>query len=213
MHIELVDILRCPNPHDDTWLVATVEQMADRDIVAGTLGCPKCLAEYPVRNGVVFFAPEETAPATLPPASQDVALVLAAALELTDPRTVALLQGDWTVQAHLLRSLSPSRLLLLNPPRDLGADDDVSSIVSTGVPLASSSIGAAAFDGSASPATSNAMVRALRPGGRMVGPTTSPLPQGLNELTRTDAFWVAEREASAPVMVPLGRARTRGPRE
>jgi uncharacterized protein YbaR (Trm112 family) len=210
MHIELVDILRCPNPHDDTWLVATVEHMADRHIVDGTLGCPKCLAEYPVRDGVVFFAAEEIAPVTLPPGSHDLALLLAAALALTDPRVVALLQGEWTTQAHLLRSLSPSRLLLLNPPRDLGADDDVSKIVSTGVPVAAASIGAAAFDVSASPANRDAITRALRPGGRLVGPIASPLPDGVKELTRTETLWVAEREASVPVMVPLGRARTRG---
>lgn len=55
MHIELVDSLRCPVPHDDTWLVASVTRFDGRDIVDGVLGCPSCRRQYAVRRGEVDF--------------------------------------------------------------------------------------------------------------------------------------------------------------
>lgn len=55
MHIELVDTLRCPYPHDDTWLVASVSRFEGRDIVEGSLGCPSCRRQFAVRDGEVDF--------------------------------------------------------------------------------------------------------------------------------------------------------------
>ncbi|MEP7381311.1 MAG: hypothetical protein ABI910_06465, partial [Gemmatimonadota bacterium] len=55
MHIELVDSLRCTQPHDDTWLVASVTRFDGRDIVDGVLGCPICHRQYLVLDGEVDF--------------------------------------------------------------------------------------------------------------------------------------------------------------
>lgn len=55
MFIELVDSLRCPRVHDDTWLVASVTRFDGRFIVEGSLGCPICRQQYPVHRGVVDF--------------------------------------------------------------------------------------------------------------------------------------------------------------
>ena len=52
MFIELVDALRCPVPHEDSWLVASAERTESRHIVTGTLGCPVCRAQFPIRRGV-----------------------------------------------------------------------------------------------------------------------------------------------------------------
>ena len=56
MFIELVDSLRCPNDHAETWLVATCDAMRGRDIVTGTLGCPICRAQYAIVDGAVANA-------------------------------------------------------------------------------------------------------------------------------------------------------------
>jgi hypothetical protein len=37
MFIELVDALRCPVPHEESWLVASADRMEARHIVDGTL--------------------------------------------------------------------------------------------------------------------------------------------------------------------------------
>ncbi|HEX4933512.1 MAG TPA: hypothetical protein VFV33_10065 [Gemmatimonadaceae bacterium] len=55
MFIELVDSLRCPSPHEETWLVASVTHLEGRDLVEGVLGCPVCRRQYPVRAGEVDF--------------------------------------------------------------------------------------------------------------------------------------------------------------
>ena len=41
MFVELVDLLRCPHAHEDSWLVAAADETADRHIVHGSLGCPE----------------------------------------------------------------------------------------------------------------------------------------------------------------------------
>ncbi|MGH7617800.1 MAG: hypothetical protein ACREPM_11270, partial [Gemmatimonadaceae bacterium] len=89
MFTPLVDTLRCPNAHDETWLVASIERAEERDIREGTLGCPVCLAEYPIRDGIVRFA-DVTLPALEAPREDD-AVRLAAALDLTEPRMTAVL--------------------------------------------------------------------------------------------------------------------------
>src|SRR6185312_15233461 len=98
MFIPLVDVLRCVKPHDDTWLVASIERADERDIVTGMLGCPICFAEYPIREGVVFFAENAPTPAYVAPTEED-AMRLAAALDLTDARMTAVLHGSWGVHA------------------------------------------------------------------------------------------------------------------
>ena len=55
MFIELIDALRCVQPHEPTWLVASIERAEGRYIERGVLGCPICRAEYPVIDGVADF--------------------------------------------------------------------------------------------------------------------------------------------------------------
>ena len=59
MFIELLDTLRCVQPHEDAWLVGSFDELVDRHVIRGTLGCPVCSAEYPVRGGVVDFRPDD----------------------------------------------------------------------------------------------------------------------------------------------------------
>src|SRR5512144_1697663 len=107
MFIELVDALRCPVPHEESWLVAASTRMAFRHIVEGTLGCPVCKAQYAVHRGVVDFRRATHAP--LPPdAAPDEAQAtrLAAFLDLTDHTGFALLLGGWSVHAPVGRAIA-----------------------------------------------------------------------------------------------------------
>src|SRR6185503_886992 len=80
--IPLVDSLRCIAGHDETWLVASIERSEERDIRQGFLGCPICLAEYPIRDGIAYFGvdPAEPVVAAMAGVEDDDALRLAAAL-------------------------------------------------------------------------------------------------------------------------------------
>src|SRR5690242_13078603 len=107
MFVPLVDSLRCPNQHDETWLVASIERAEERDIKQGMLGCPSCYAEYPIVDGVVRFDDAGRRSPFVAPDEQE-AMRIAAALDLTDPRMTALLVGDWGAHAPLIRAMSPA---------------------------------------------------------------------------------------------------------
>src|SRR5690606_30679279 len=98
MHIEIVDALRCIVPHEETWLVASVESWQGRQIQTGTLGCPVCRATYPVRDGVADFTGAASTPVVARGASagehavdEDEVLRVAALLDLRDAGGIVLL--------------------------------------------------------------------------------------------------------------------------
>jgi uncharacterized protein YbaR (Trm112 family) len=195
MFTPLVDILRCPNAHDETWLVASIDRSEERDIREGTLGCPICLAEYPIREGVVRFA--EVVPPPSATQREEDAVRLAATLDLTEARMTAVLHGLWGALAPIVRGMSPAQLLLVNPPPGIVSGDGVSIVQATAAPIARGSVDAVAFDASASEAMIASLVASLKGGGRMLGPAAAPLPNGLTELARDDEVWVAQLQAGA----------------
>ena len=207
MLIELVDDLRCPRPHEETWLVASTNRTEGREIIEGTLGCPICRAEYPIRDGVVWFGEPAAAPAPdrAVPANPELAMRLAAFLDLSDSHGLALLTGSWAAAAALLRGVVPTHLVLLNPRPPVTAIEGMSVLeIATGIPLAEATCrGVALDDAYADPAHLDAAVRILRPRGRLVAPASAATPAGVTELARDDQLWVAERNPDAPKLVSL----------
>ena len=161
MFVPLVDILRCVRPHAETWLVASIDRAEDRYIVDGTLGCPTCHAEYPVRHGVVFFSERRPHTPNLAP-DEAAAVRLAAGLDLTEGRMTAVLHGSWGSQAQLIVGMSPTQLVLVNPPEGTVSGDGISVVVSEIAPLAAASINAVAIDMPASERMLASLRRSLR---------------------------------------------------
>lgn len=209
MLIELVDDLRCPRPHEETWLVASTNRTDGRDIIEGTLGCPICHAEYAIREGVVWFEEAERASGPAPDrsltADPETAMRLAAFLDLSEAQGFALLTGAWGPPAQRLRGVVPTHLVLLNPHPPVPAGDGISVIeISAGIPLADASCRGVALDAvHADAAHLEAAVRVLRPRGRLLAPASTPAPAGVTELARDAQLWVAERAASPPRLVTL----------
>ena len=202
MFIPLVDSLRCPRPHDETWLVASIERAEERDILEGVLGCPACLAEYPIHDGVVWFDTSVSRTPFLPP-DEIQATRIAAALDLTDPRMIAVLHGDWGAHAQLVRSISPAQLLLVNPPEGIVSGDGISIVLSDTAPLGVSSMDAAAVDVTATEGMVASLRASLRGGRRMLGPAAMAVPAFLTELTRDRHVWVAQLDAGAVTSAPV----------
>ena len=86
MFIELIDVLRCPNPHEESWLVLASRRIDGRDVMEGVLGCPVCAAEVPSADGVGRFAAESRSIARQRAATEGEALRLAALLDLASSR-------------------------------------------------------------------------------------------------------------------------------
>lgn len=200
MFIELIDLLRCTRPHEDSWLVAMFHEMRERDVVEGLLSCPVCEARYPITHGVAWFdvEPETASPAA--GASNADGMAVAAYLNLVEPGIV-LLEGAWGGAAGLLAGLG-NTVIALNSP-DAAATAPVSRIRCDGsVPLARECLDGVALATSSSPVVDSG-ARALKNGARMVAPVEAAVPAGIVELARDERFWVAGRvgSASAPVQI------------
>src|SRR5258707_7835166 len=55
VHIELTEMLRCPEAHREEMLVLSTGEMKDRMVRSGLIGCPVCHNEYPISRGIVNF--------------------------------------------------------------------------------------------------------------------------------------------------------------
>lgn len=215
MLLDIVDVLRCPARHEETWLVASAERWSGRHVVAGKLGCPVCRAEYPIRDGVADFAPGGRAtrapsdvvaarPDERPPGEAP-ALRLAAQLGLIDPGGVVLLTGIYGRHADALADTVESRLIVLNSASRVQAAASEIRLADA-LPFASASVRAIAFDPAALPAALlDSAVRLLRAEGRLVAPVGLAVPPGVRELARDEAEWVAASTAPPSAPVPLAR--------
>ena len=213
MFIELVDVLRCPKPHEETWLVLAARRVDDRDVMEGTLGCPVCEAEYPIVDGIARFdsgAPRLTVDVA---PNEAEALRLAALLNLSDSRGYAVLAGAAAAHGPLVATMTDVQLLLVDPPPGIGMGQGLSGLTtpagSAMLPVAAASARGIALDATASSDLARAATDVLRAGGRLVGPASLDLPPGVTELARDEQVWVAERNAvrAAPDIIPLVRKR------
>ena len=211
MFIELVDSLRCLSAHEDTWLVAAVTRMDGRHIIDGTLGCPLCRREYPIRDGVAWFvAPGATAPGLTrsSPAPDDRVVRAAALLGLTDAGGIVALGGSWADCADGVAELGPAHVVLLNRTPSATAEQIVSSVVvGDRLPFAAASVRAVALDDDLAGATLDSAAAVLRGRGRLVAPASATVPHGVTEMARDAQDWVAERDAVASPPVALRSAR------
>lgn len=213
MFIELVDSLRCVEPHEDTWLVASVFRMDGRHIVDGILGCPVCRREYPIRDGVGWFveSSDDSRRIAAPPAPADADLIArgAALLGLNDAGGIVVLGGHWVSCADAISELGPAHIVILDVmPRAESAQEISGLVVAGRLPFAAGALRGAALGAESARAERVASSAALlRPRGRLVAPVSAPLPDGVIELARDADDWVAERAATASPPVPLRLAR------
>src|SRR5437899_10689351 len=109
-------MLRCPEAHEEAFLVLATGEMVGRMVRSGLLGCPACQREYPIVQGVAHFSasgtggeltprPTNAVAAGAPPRSPD-AQTLQALLELSGPGGYVELVGSAARHAFGLEGLS-----------------------------------------------------------------------------------------------------------
>jgi uncharacterized protein YbaR (Trm112 family) len=195
MHIEFIDLLRCPNVHEDSWLVAAFYKMDGRIVVEGKLGCPVCGAEYFIRDGVAVFADAAASSEdSLANQSESVSTTIAAFLDLTRPGMLALLAGEWARESTATAELTGARVIALNSSSPSRGADAVAEIrAAVPVPLAGHSLDGIALDAAhATPAMLAEAARLLRPRGRLVVRGEAQLTERFRELARDSNQVVAE---------------------
>ena len=209
MFIELLDLLRCINPHEDTWLVASFKAVTNRFVMEGTLGCPNCSAEYPIRNGIADFSAGLELPRRKGerPAAirerEELATRAGAFLNVTEPGATVVLGGGWADAALELSVMTEARVLAINPKAGAEESETVGLLVGSEIPVAPGSLLGVALDASFPAETVASAVKAVRAGGRIVGPVEIPPPSELAVLARDGDYWVAQK---APEVIKLSRA-------
>jgi hypothetical protein len=208
--IELLDLFRCINPHEDTWLVASLKAVTNRFVLDGTLGCPICASEYPIWNGVADFRAGAEIPrrnATRPAGNEDqeeLAMRAGAFLNVTEPGSTVVLGGTWADSALELTLMTEARVLALNPKAGAEESETVGLLlVGSEIPVAPGSVLGVALDASFPAEIVASAVKAVRPGGRIVGPVEIPPPSELAVLAQDEDYWVAQK---APEVIKLSRA-------
>ncbi len=202
MHIELTELLRCPEPHREEMLVLSTGEVRDRMVRSGLLGCPVCHKEYPIARGIVNFRRSKervlkdvyVPPSPLPSAD---ASNLQALLELSGPGGYVVLIGAAVRQAPRLSGLMEGlHFVGVNAPAEMEEQPALSLLYANEkVPLRSS-VARGVVVG-ADLATSPWLVEAHRillRGRRFVVENEEPeLPIGLVKLAAERGLWVGEK--------------------
>ena len=212
MFIEMIDLLRCVNDHQDSWLVASFRSITNRMVVEGTLGCPICHAEYEIVNGVADFTRGEASPsldverAVAAHEREDHATRAGAYLDATQPGATIVLGGIWAHAAQELAEMADVRVIAINAPSEVKESERVGLVrVGSRIPLAPNSVQGIALDAWFPPAIIDSSVRAVKPGGRLTGPASIVHPDAVTVLAHDDKYWVAEKPAE---MVSISRSKS-----
>lgn len=198
MFIELTEALRCPRPHEESYLVCVPSLMDGRRVLRGALGCPACHAEYPVVDGIAWFAPpgEE-----VPPAAAPGALTAEAVRTFLDLQGrggyVLLLGGAGRVGPALAALLPGVHVFGVNPPPDVGPSAEFSVLRSPrGLPVRRASTrGVVVGSDAAGEPWLAAAALTLLPGLRMVVEDEQAEPPGILALARGAGAFVGEKRA------------------
>ncbi len=195
MFIELTDILRCPEPHAEQFVVLIPGEMTDRSVRTGTLGCPVCQREYPIRDGIVCFA---APPADFPaPGSSLDPVAIQAFLGLGGPGGYVGLVGPGpSVGAALITAMPGVHFIGVNPSPPAAELPRLSLVTAAGIPVKARSLRGVVLwgDFAGDPAWLAEAGRVVLPGLRVVG--QGPVPEGaaLEVLASAEGWWVAQRQ-------------------
>jgi len=208
MHIELTEMLRCPEAHREEMLVLSTGEVRDRMVRTGLVGCPVCHKEYPISRGIVNFRrsrervskessgprPAYAPPSPLPSAD---ATDLQALLQLAGPGGYVVLVGSAVRQAPRLSSLMEGiHFVGINGPLEMDEQPMLSLLYANEkIPLRTA-VARGVVVG-ADLATSVWLVeahRVLLRGRRFVVENEEPeLPIGLVKLAAENGLWVGEK--------------------
>jgi len=211
MQRDLLDALRCPGTHEESWLVAMVLEASGPTLLVAELACPVCGAEFRIDDGVAHFAglaPLARHTPALPtePYTSDMVLRLAALLGVAESPLPVGLVGRHAAASGALASFVSAPQLLINGGSVIPGPGVSRIVVADRLPLGVETLAAIAVD--AAHATSpflESAARALRLGGHLVAPAEAPVPAGMRELARDATEWVAETTTRASGLVELRR--------
>jgi uncharacterized protein YbaR (Trm112 family) len=138
MFIELTDHLRCPADHEESYLVLLPDEMRERSVRAGRLGCPACGRTFTLVDGVLDLGGEP------PPPSETTVLTpeaLSALIGLSGPGGYLAMVGRPASRWREVAALNPGvGLVAVNPGPEVVDEPGISVLRSASLPLKSRSM-------------------------------------------------------------------------
>jgi uncharacterized protein YbaR (Trm112 family) len=190
MFIELTDHVRCPVDHAESYLVLLPDQIHERSVRAGRLGCPVCGRTYTLTDGVLDLGGGDTA---LPETTLLTPEALTALVGLSGPGGYMVLVGRpaaaWPEVAERNRGVG---LVAVNPPADVTDEPGISVLRSAVLPLKSRSMRGVVLGspfGSDLRWVSDA-ARVVLPGLRVAGEGPIPNLDSLELMASAGGAWV-----------------------
>jgi uncharacterized protein YbaR (Trm112 family) len=190
MFIELTDHLRCPEEHEEQYLVLLPDRMDGRSVKQGQLGCPVCGRTFALREGIVDFGPVSQAQDASTALSADAIATLAG---VSGPGGYFVLVGSpagtWKSLSELLPGVA---LVSVNPPSEVADEPGVSVLRGGRLPLKSRSMrGVVLGKGyAASEGWIREAARVTLPGLRIVGEGVNPAAELIGLLASAEGVWV-----------------------
>jgi hypothetical protein len=191
MFIEVADFLRCPQAHEFQPCVVVPTQMEDRIVASGTVGCPVCKAEFPIRAGRAVFG---EAAVVESPGSHDAA-TLQALLGLMSPGGYVVMVGSVVSCWKELVELTDTHVIGVNAPAGVSEAEGLSLLDTAGeIPLKSSSVrGVVLSAAQTSEAWAQEATRIVLPGQRVVAVTERVVADNLEEVVAGHGLWVGKK--------------------
>ncbi len=204
MHIELTEMLRCPESHLESFLVLSTGEMSGRMVRHGLVGCPVCHREYRVLAGIVDFegagtgdAERGVTDATRPPSLVPRPDVLQALLDLSGPGGYVVLLGTAARAGPALASLVGGiHCIGVNAPDDLAEEVGLSLLrCGSAIPLRGSMArGVVVGADLAEPPWLAEAARVLLRGRRFVVAGEDVAAPGVKHLVTGQGLWVGEKQ-------------------
>lgn len=176
MLLTLTDHLTCPACGPAAGLILMMDEVADRRVVRGRLGCPACRAQYAIERGEARLGDDGDAP-VIPedgPAREVDAQRVAALLGLGEGAGFVLVDGPAAAAvassiAALGLDHEPVVALAVAAPAPRAAETTSVLRTDAGLPLATATMRAVAFvGGTPGPGRLAELLRVCRPTGRVV---------------------------------------------
>jgi hypothetical protein len=202
MRLDLAERLRCPSPHAPTQLIVVAQESDGRELVRGFAGCPECHLEARIHDGAVRFPgfEEPSARVSTPHPAAHAVDRLRAQLGLGDDGGAVLLMGRYAAYGMALAAAMDVGVVTMMAPRA------TVRLFEAVVPFTDHSFRAVAMDMAVDPSMAVDAVRAVVPGGRVLGANPLLMPTMVKELARDQVEWVGEREAGPGGVVTIRRA-------